>query len=119
MTTPNRKATTPSESVSVPSTHSRIDVCALTASAVSAAGLLALVIGRIAGAPGFGSSDKSTSTFSILCFFIFLLALLIGVVTGAAAWWTGRRAGRRSGITAGYTAGSYLIIAIITAALLN
>jgi hypothetical protein len=100
-------------------TRSALDVTALAATAVSAFGLLAGIVGRIAGAKGFSSNDKDYSAASDIFFALFVLGLLVSVVTGAAAWWTGRRHGRRAGVIAGWTALGYLLLAIVVAAVLN
>lgn len=100
-------------------TRSPLDITAVAATAVSALGLISLVVGRLTGATGFGTSDSDTSTISDICFFVFVLALLVAVITGAAAWWTGRRTSRRGGLMAGRIAAGYLIVAVVVAALLN
>lgn len=92
---------------------------AWAATTVSALGLLILSVGRIVGAKGFGSSDNDVSTFSSICFFAFVFALLAAVIAGAAAWWTGHRGGVRSGVRTGWLTAGYLLVAIIVAALLN
>ncbi len=109
--------TQPTEKV-VASHGARLDATALAAGTISAVGLISLVVGRIAGARGFGPSDDDTSTLSGVCFFAFVLGLLIAVIAGAAAWWTGRRTGRPTGLTSWLVIG-YLLVAIVTSALLN
>lgn len=99
--------------------RSRLDITARLATAVSAAGLLGSIIGRLLGARGFSSSDSDTSALSNILFLVFVLGLLVAVVTGGAAWWSGRRDGRASGTTTGRVVLAYLVLAIVVAAVLN
>lgn len=96
-----------------------VAIIARATTAVSALGLLGLVIGRIVGAKGFSSSDKDTSTLSDLCFAAFVLALLIALITGAIAWYTGRRSNRPGGVTTGKIVAGYLLVAIVTFSILG
>lgn len=96
-----------------------LDIIARATTALSAIGLLGLLIGRIVGAKGFSSSDKDTSTLSYLCFAAFVLALLIAVITGAIAWYTGRRSNQPNGVTTGKIVAGYLLIAVVTFSILG
>lgn len=104
---------------SIQAKNSVIDVVVRVTTAVSALGLLGLVVGRILGAKGFGSSDKDTSTLSYVCFVAFVLALLIALITGVVAWYTGRRSSRPGRVTTGKIVAGYLAVAIVAFVILG
>jgi len=105
--------------LSIPNARAWGGTIALEAEATSALGLIGLVIGRVIGAKGFQSNSGMNTTLSYVCFFAFVIALLVAVATGAAAWFKARRFGLRGDVQAGKTALGYLVIAIVVAVVTN
>lgn len=85
---------------------SRVGTAALTATAISAAGLVATTTGVLLNANGFQSQGHHQTVLSITCFLGFVIGGLVAVILAAAAalHWRERRAGK--------TVALYVLLAI-------
>lgn len=93
--------------------RSIVGTTALVAAAVSAIALLVLFIAITSDAKGFQSDSDVTTPLSYVVFLTWLVALVVSLITGAIAWFTGRRSARPGDVRAGKTAAGYLVVTIV------
>jgi hypothetical protein len=97
--------------------RSSLGTTAVVLTAISVLGLLALLIGDLAGAKGFGDTEESTlANISWVCF---SLGGILAVVTGIVAWLRGRNRNRSGDVSAGKIAVGWFGLAILISVLIE
>lgn len=93
--------------------RSAVGTVALVATAVSAIGLLVMLVGNAAGWTGFSDSPDDNSTVADLMWLAFSAGGLVALVGGIAAWVLGARKDRGGDVRAGMVAIGYLVAAVV------
>jgi len=99
--------------------RSLLGTTALVLAAVSAIGLVSLVIGHILDPNHFSSDSKKEGTLDSVFFFMYFPCLVLAALTGVAAWIVGRRSRHAGDVQAGMIALGYVVIGIISFVLIS
>jgi hypothetical protein len=93
-----------------------LGTAALVLAAVSALGLLVMIVGDLAGVEGF-SGDSASTGLADATWLVFAVSGLLALVVGGVAWALGRRHSRPGDVRAGQAALAYVVLAIVVTAI--
>ena len=86
---------------------------ALVATAVSAVGLVIMLVGNVTEASGFTDDPNDNSLAADLVWLSFSLGGVVALVTGIISWVLGAKRGRPGDVRAGQVAIGYFVLAIV------